>query len=261
MPGSVIGPFTVKTSKRRPGRAGRHSHRHGRDMFSNAAGTVRIANEPRCPTAQKIWVRSTGPSTVVIEATAEGNRPRQQRLPLRPQLRGPLRPEAHPGREGHLEDHRPSDRGVLRPARWSWGRRSPVPPPERRRGSSSKRGADGTRLSPDLVIPAGTPAGDKSTRIQAHPGRIGVHRHRDIRWQHGWHGRGGGRGRAGGDHPRRRQRNGAHHRHLQLHRLAARQEDDRRSGRRTARGDPDPHGVRRQGPDAGLRDPGRDSRG
>ena len=44
-------------------------------MFSDAAGTVPIANGATVPAGQKIWVRSTGPSTVVLEATAEATVP------------------------------------------------------------------------------------------------------------------------------------------------------------------------------------------
>ena len=44
-------------------------------------------------------------------------------------------------------------------------------------------------------------------------------------------------------------------------RLAAREEDDRRSGCGPAGGDQDPHGVRWHRPDPGLCDPRRDSRG
>ncbi len=38
----------------------------------------------------------------------------------------------------------------------------------------------GTALTPDFVIPAGTPAGDQTQAIRQHPGRIRVHRHRDC---------------------------------------------------------------------------------
>ena len=40
-------------------------------MFSDAAGTVPIAHGATVPSGQKIWVRATGPSIVVLEATAE----------------------------------------------------------------------------------------------------------------------------------------------------------------------------------------------
>ena len=39
-------------------------------MFSDTAGTMPIADGAAVPDGQKIWVRSTGPSTVVLEATA-----------------------------------------------------------------------------------------------------------------------------------------------------------------------------------------------
>ena len=44
-------------------------------MFSDAAGTVPIANGATVPSGQKIWVRSTGPSSVVLEATATATVP------------------------------------------------------------------------------------------------------------------------------------------------------------------------------------------
>ncbi len=73
--GSVLGPFTVNTN------SGRHHHFRsgpdatvtatGGDMFSNSAGTVPIAQGATVPSGQMIWVRSTGPSIVVLQATAE----------------------------------------------------------------------------------------------------------------------------------------------------------------------------------------------
>ncbi|MGA8719162.1 MAG: thioester domain-containing protein [Solirubrobacteraceae bacterium] len=73
--GSVLGPFTVNTN------SGRHHHFRsgpdatvtatGGDMFSDSAGTVPILNGTTVPSGTKIWVRSTGPSIVVLEATAE----------------------------------------------------------------------------------------------------------------------------------------------------------------------------------------------
>ncbi len=74
--GGVVGPFTLTTDNRVRG------HRRfrtapdatvtatGGDMFSNAAGTVPIANGATVPSGQKIWMRSTGPSTAELQATA-----------------------------------------------------------------------------------------------------------------------------------------------------------------------------------------------
>ncbi len=75
---SAVGPFALTTNNRL------HSRRHGGlraapdatvnatggDMFSNAAGTVPIANGATVPSGQKIWMRSTGPSTAELQATA-----------------------------------------------------------------------------------------------------------------------------------------------------------------------------------------------
>ena len=44
-------------------------------MFSNAAGTVPIANGATVPSGQKIWMRSTGPSTAELQATATADVP------------------------------------------------------------------------------------------------------------------------------------------------------------------------------------------
>ena len=44
-------------------------------MFSDSAGTVPIANGASVPSGQKIWVRSTGPTIAVLEATSEATVP------------------------------------------------------------------------------------------------------------------------------------------------------------------------------------------
>ncbi len=74
--GSVVGPFALATNNRVRG------HRRfrtapdatvtatGGDMFSNAAGTVPIPNGATVPSGQKIWMRSAGPSTAELQATA-----------------------------------------------------------------------------------------------------------------------------------------------------------------------------------------------
>jgi hypothetical protein len=80
--GSVLGPFTLNTN------AGVRRHRGrpraaldatvtatGADMFSDAAATMRIPDGATVPSGQKIWVRSTGPSTAVIQATAKATVP------------------------------------------------------------------------------------------------------------------------------------------------------------------------------------------
>ena len=71
--GSVLGPFTVNTnSNRRLRNAPPATVRAtGGDMFRDAAGTVKIANDATVESGTKIWVRSTTSPTVVLEATAE----------------------------------------------------------------------------------------------------------------------------------------------------------------------------------------------
>ncbi len=78
--GSVLGPLTVTTSYMRRHHRPRNGPpatvtATGGDMFSDAAGTVPIANGATVPSGTKIWVRSTGPAIVVLEATAEATVP------------------------------------------------------------------------------------------------------------------------------------------------------------------------------------------
>jgi Domain of unknown function (DUF5979)/Thioester domain len=84
--GSVVGPFTLNTNNTKGLRHRRRRRRPrvaseatvtatGGNMFSDAAGTVAIPNGSTVPSGQKIWVRSTGPSTAVIQATATATVP------------------------------------------------------------------------------------------------------------------------------------------------------------------------------------------
>ncbi len=66
----VLGPFTVTTNH--PPAAVTAT---GGSMFSDAAGTVPIANGAMVPSGQKIWVRSTGPTVAVLEATSKATVP------------------------------------------------------------------------------------------------------------------------------------------------------------------------------------------
>ena len=68
--GGVIGPFTVATNATRT-----TMRATGGAMFSDAAGTRPIANGATVGDGDQIWVRSTGPSTVVLEATAKASVP------------------------------------------------------------------------------------------------------------------------------------------------------------------------------------------
>jgi len=68
--GRAVGPFTVTTNA---------PHATvtvtGGSMYSNQAGTVPIADGAQVPSGQKIWLRSTGTSTAVLEATSEATVP------------------------------------------------------------------------------------------------------------------------------------------------------------------------------------------
>jgi hypothetical protein len=68
--GRALGPFTV-TTDHPPATV----HITGGSMFSNRAGTVPIADGARVPSGQKIWVRSTGPPTVELQATSKATVP------------------------------------------------------------------------------------------------------------------------------------------------------------------------------------------
>ena len=68
--GRALGPFTV-TTDHPPATV----HITGGSMFSNRAGTVPIADGATVPSGQKIWVRSTGPPTVVLQATSKATVP------------------------------------------------------------------------------------------------------------------------------------------------------------------------------------------
>ena len=67
----MLGPFTVNTSH--PPATVTAT---GGDMFSDPAGTVRSLRwHATVPSGKKIWVRSTGPTMAVLEATSEATVP------------------------------------------------------------------------------------------------------------------------------------------------------------------------------------------
>jgi TQXA domain-containing protein len=68
--GSVLGPFTVTTDS--PSATVNIS---GGTMYSDPAGTVPIRDGATVPSGQKIWLRSSGPSTAVLEATSKATVP------------------------------------------------------------------------------------------------------------------------------------------------------------------------------------------
>ena len=66
----VLGPFTVTTNH--PPAAVTAT---GGSMFSDAAGTVPIDQGATVPSGKKIWVRSTGPTIAVLEASSKATVP------------------------------------------------------------------------------------------------------------------------------------------------------------------------------------------
>ena len=70
-PRRVLGPFTVSTDA--PG--GATVNATGADMFADRAGTIPIAPGATVPSGQKIWLRSSGPSSAVLQATSEATVP------------------------------------------------------------------------------------------------------------------------------------------------------------------------------------------
>jgi hypothetical protein len=81
--GSAVGPFALTTDNRVHSRRQRlvraapdaTLNATGGKMFSNAAGTVPIPDGATVPSGQSIWVRSTGPSTAELQATATASVP------------------------------------------------------------------------------------------------------------------------------------------------------------------------------------------
>ena len=70
-PHRVLGPFTVTTDA--PG--GATVTATGADMFADRAGTTPIAPGATVPSGQKIWLRSSGTSSAVLQATSEATVP------------------------------------------------------------------------------------------------------------------------------------------------------------------------------------------
>jgi len=70
-PRRVLGPFKVSTDA--PG--GATVNATGADMFADRAGTMPIAPGGTVPSGQKIWLRSSGPSSAVLQATSEATVP------------------------------------------------------------------------------------------------------------------------------------------------------------------------------------------
>ncbi len=72
--GRLVGPFTV-TSNHPTGNPSATVTATGGDMFSDAAATKPIAQNASVPSGQEIWLRSTGPTVAVLEATSQATVP------------------------------------------------------------------------------------------------------------------------------------------------------------------------------------------
>jgi hypothetical protein len=68
--GSAVGPFTVTSSL-----ASATVMAVGANMFANAAATIPIANGATVPSGTQIWLTSTGPASAVLQATAKATVP------------------------------------------------------------------------------------------------------------------------------------------------------------------------------------------
>jgi Domain of unknown function (DUF5979)/Thioester domain len=68
--GSAVGPFTVTSSL-----ADATVTAIGANMFANAAATIPIANGASVPSGTQIWLKSTGPASAILQATANATVP------------------------------------------------------------------------------------------------------------------------------------------------------------------------------------------
>ena len=167
--GSVLGPFTVNTDAT-PERPPRHRHRHGRE---HVLGLGRHGAD-RQWSLGAVRPEDLGAVDGSVHRGARGHRggdrPHRQRLPLRRQhRRGQRRPAPHPGQDGHLENHRPSHRGVSAPGSLVVKKTIAGPAAGSQARVVIHTVCDGVALTPDFVIPAGTPAGDKSKTYKPIP--------------------------------------------------------------------------------------------
>ena len=170
--GSVLGPFKVNTNNGRRPRSTPHATvtATGGDMFSDSDATQPIADGASVPSGQKIWVRSTGPSSVVLSATAEATVPTgnvyvyddntggvsdAQHLILA--KAGTLTTTVNANAEFLPAGSLVVEKTIAGPAAGSQGE------------IRIETVCDGEALTPDFVIPAGTPAGNKSQTYEDIP--------------------------------------------------------------------------------------------
>ncbi len=157
-PSAIVGPFTVTS-----GTGSATVAATGADMFSDSAGTAPIANGAPVATPAQIWLKSTGPTAAVLQATAKTSVPKQnvylydgntsglsdaQRLMLA--LDSELTTTVTANVEFKLVGSLVVQKTIAGPAAGSQGQ------------VTIHTVCDGTPLTPDFVVASGTPAGTSS---------------------------------------------------------------------------------------------------
>ncbi len=156
--GHVSGPFTVTSS------AGDASVTvTGGDMWSNAAATDPIANGATVPSGQQIWLTSTGPTVAVLEATAVATVP-SGNVYLYDGGNSGVVDAQHLilAVTGTLTTTISSTAEFLAPGSLVVKKTITGPAGDHHEEIVIHTECDGIALTPDLVIPAGEPAGDYS---------------------------------------------------------------------------------------------------
>ena len=196
----VLGPFTV-TTNHPPATV----TATGGSMFSDAAGTVPIANGRPVPSGQKIWVRSTGPTIAVLEATSKATVPTGN-VYLYDGYTGGVSDAQHLilAKEGHLTSTVTGAAEFLAPGSLVVKKTIAGPAAGSQGRVVIEVDCDDGVTRPDFVIPAGAPAGTTSKTYE--PIAVGTKCTvtETSNGSVGRHGGGGDRGRAGGDDPVRR---------------------------------------------------------
>ena len=156
---AVVGPFTVTS-----GAGSATVSVTGGNMFSDAAGTIPIADGATVPSGTQIWLRSTGTTSAVLQAVAKATVPQQnvylydgntagtadaQRLILA--LNGELTTRVTATAEFKPVGQLVVQKTISGPAAGSQGQ------------VTIHTVCGGTALTPDLIVASGTPAGT-STR-------------------------------------------------------------------------------------------------
>ena len=162
---AIVGPFTVTS-----GVGSATVAATGADMFSDAAGTSPIANPGPVTTPAQIWLRSTGPTSAILQATAKTTVPQQnvylydgntaglgdaQRLILA--LDSELTTTVTASAEFKPVGSLVAQKTIAGPAAGSQGQ------------VTIHTVCDGTALTPDFVVASGSPAGTSSRTYTAIP--------------------------------------------------------------------------------------------